>query len=453
MVFSRFRLNVLGRVLLLSAALFLFIYLFAQTTLYATMLIAGAVIVYQIYALLHYVEKTNRDLSRFFDAVQHSDFSQSFTGAGLGSSFDELKAAFGEVIAKFQRARADKEEHFRYLQTVMQHVGIGLVSFQPNGEVELINSAARRLLRVPHLKNIHALTHWSKVLVDKLLAMKSGERALIKVEDKSELLQLAIYATEFRMREQKFTLVSLQNIQSELEEKEMEAWQNLIRVLTHEIMNSVTPIASLASTLNDLLAVEAADNGERKVSEARAATLNDLADALQTIQKRSEGLLHFVDAYRNLTRIPKPNFQIFPVKTLFQHVRQLMRAQVAAKAIALSVEIAPESLELTADPDLIEQVLINLLLNAIQAVEPQPNAGIALRAFLDERGRVNVQVSDNGPGILPEVLEKIFIPFFTTKQGGSGIGLSLSRQIMRLHRGTISAHSTPGKETVFTMRF
>lgn len=443
MVFSRFRLNVLGRVLLLSGSLFGFFYLVFQSTLYATLLILGAVCIYQIYALLFYVEKTNRDLSRFFDAIKHSDFSQSFTGAGLGSSFDELKTAFGEVITKFQRARADKEEHFRYLQTVMQHVGIGLISFQPNGEVELINSAARRLLRVPHLKNIHALENLSRPLVTKLLAMKSGERALVKVEDKSELLQLAIYATEFKMREQKFTLVSLQNIQSELEEKEMEAWQNLIRVLTHEIMNSVTPIASLAATLHDMLPPVPPQN----------EAASDVSEGLQTIRKRSEGLLHFVDAYRNLTRIPKPNFHVVPVKTLFEQVRQLMRAQVAAKAIALTVNIAPESLEVTADPDLLEQVLINLLLNAIQAVEHRADARIALRAFLDERGRVNVQVSDNGPGILPEVLEKIFIPFFTTKQGGSGIGLSLSRQIMRLHRGTISAHSIVGGETVFTLRF
>ncbi len=448
MVFSRFRLNVLGRVLLLSGSLFGFFYLVFQTTLYATLLILAAVCFYQIYSLLFYVEKTNRDLSRFFDAIKHSDFSQSFTGAGLGSSFDELKAAFGEVITKFQRARADKEEHFRYLQTVMQHVGIGLVSFQPNGEVELINSAARRLLRVPHLKNIHALENLSRPLVEKLLAMKSGERALIKVEDKNEMLQLAIYATEFRMREQKFTLVSLQNIQSELEEKEMEAWQNLIRVLTHEIMNSVTPIASLAATLHDMLPPE-----PRAAMFQPPDAASDVSEGLQTIRKRSEGLLHFVDAYRNLTRIPKPNFHVVPVKTLFEQVRQLMRAQVAAKAIGLKVDITPESLEVTADPDLIEQVLINLLLNAIQAVEHRADAKIALRAFLDERGRVNVQVSDNGPGILPEVLEKIFIPFFTTKQGGSGIGLSLSRQIMRLHRGTISAHSVLGAETVFTLRF
>jgi nitrogen fixation/metabolism regulation signal transduction histidine kinase len=449
MVYKRFRLQVVSRVLLLAGALFLLFYLLYRTSLHATIVIVAGLCLYQIYSLLHYVEKTNRDLSRFFDAIKHSDFSQSFTGAGLGSAFDQLKAAFSEVIAKFQQARAEKEEHYRYLQTVVQHVGIGLISFQPSGEIELMNTAARRLLRAPTAKNIHALESYNKPLVERLLQLRSGERALEKVDDRNEILQLALHATELKMREQRYTLVSLQNIQSELEEKELEAWQKLIRVLTHEIMNSVTPIASLASTVNDLLTTNGSRNGEGPGTE----TMQDVQGAVQTIQKRSEGLLHFVDAYRNLTRIPKPNFQIFPVKELLCGVQQLMRAQVAANAIELRVAITPESLEVTADPELVEQILINLLLNAIQAVEHRPNAKIELRSRLDDRGRVLLQIADNGPGILPEVMDKIFIPFFTTKPGGSGIGLSLSRQIMRLHRGTISVRSQPEAETVFTLRF
>ncbi len=450
MVYKRFRLQVIGRVLLLVASFLLLFYLLYETALHATIVIVAGLCLYQIQSLLNYVERTNRDLSRFFDAIKHSDFSQSFTGAGLGSAFDELKTAFSEVIAKFQQARAEKEEHYRYLQTVVQHVGIGLISFQPNGEIELINNAARRLLRAPTAKNIHTLEAYSKSLVEKLLQLRSGERALVKVDDRNEVLQLALHATELKMREQRYTLVSLQNIQSELEEKELEAWQKLIRVLTHEIMNSVTPIASLASTINDLLL---ANGKPSSANGLETETVSDVRGAAQTIQKRSEGLLHFVDAYRNLTRIPKPNFQIFPVKNMLHGVQQLMRAQVAAQAIDLRVTIVPESLEVTADPELIEQVLINLLLNAIQAVEHRPLAKIELRSRLDERGRVLLQIADNGPGILPEVIEKIFIPFFTTKSGGSGIGLSLSRQIMRLHRGTISVHSQPEAETVFTLRF
>ena len=447
MGYKNFRLNCMFRVLFLGVTIYVFFYLFLQTALYATIVIAGSIILYQIYSLIHYVEKTNRDLTRFFEAIKHTDFTQSFTGAGLGSSFDHLKSAFAEVIEEFRRARAEKEEHHRYLQTVVQHVGIGLIAFDQNGKVGLLNTAAKRLLHVTHLKNIKSLDSFSKSFVETLLRLKSGEKALVKVDDKNELLQFAIYATEFKLREQMLTLVSIQNIQSELEEKEMEAWQNLIRVLTHEIMNSVTPIASLASTVNELL------DKPKSRSDITPEYVSDMRGAALTIQKRSEGLLHFVDAYRSLTRIPRPNFKIFRVTELFGGIEQLLRASFKEKKINLHTAIAPESLELTADPEMIEQVLINLLLNAIQALDSKPEAKIDLTSRIDERGRVIIQVIDNGPGIIPEVLEKIFIPFFTTKPDGSGIGLSLSRQIMRLHRGTITARSEPNVETRFTLRF
>ena len=451
MIYKRFHVVVLARVFLLSGTLYLFFYLILKsgTTYFATIFIIGLIILYQIYALIFYVEKTNRDLNRFLMTIRHEDFSQTFLGSGLGSSFDELKAAFNEVIQKFHRTRAEKEEHFRYLQTVVQHVGIGLIAFQPDGKVELINNAAKRLLKIPRLKGIGELESFSKPLVQKLRDLKSGQKALVKVDVQNELLQLAINATEFRMRDQNFTLVSLQNIQSELEEKEIEAWQNLIRVLTHEIMNSVTPIASLASTINDLLN----SNGEKSNAALNEETRSDVHGALRTIQKRSEGLLHFVDAYRNLTRVPVPNFQIFSVMELFKRVHHLMQAELAQQVIRFDHTVIPVSLELTADSELVEQILINILKNAIQAVADQANARIDLISKIDDRGRVIIQVADNGPGIPKDMLDKIFIPFFTTKESGSGIGLSLSRQIMRLHRGSITVRSQPNEETVFTLRF
>ncbi|OGG54324.1 MAG: histidine kinase [Candidatus Handelsmanbacteria bacterium RIFCSPLOWO2_12_FULL_64_10] len=450
MVSERFRAQCIVRALLLSATITLWVYLFFETSYYATLLIVGGIAVYQVYALIHYVEKTNRDLDRFLQAIRGADFSQTFTGKGLGASFDALKAAFNEVLNEFRRARAEKEEHYRYLQTVVQHVGIGLIAFQPDGDVELMNNAARRLLRVGSpLRNIQSLEPFSKPLIDTLLRLKPGEKALVRVEDHGELLHLAIYATEFRLRERNFILVSIQNIQSELEEKEMEAWQNLIRVLTHEIMNSVTPIASLASTAHDLLT----DRSDDQEAGEQGETIRDVRDAVRTIQRRSYGLLHFVDAYRKLTRIPKPNFQIFPVSELFGRAEQLMRSEMENRTIRFRARIEPKSLELTADPELIEQVLINLLLNAVQALEGRPGAAIELTSRMDERGRVVISVKDNGPGILDEVQERIFIPFFTTRRDGSGIGLSLSRQIMRLHRGTISVQSRPNAETIFTLRF
>jgi nitrogen fixation/metabolism regulation signal transduction histidine kinase len=449
MVYKRFRIQCIVRVFFLSLSILGFFFILFKTSLYAALFIVGVIIIYQIYALIHYVEKTNRDLTRFFTSIRYSDFSQTFKDAGLGSSFDGLRKAFTEVMNAFRKTRTEKEEHYQYLQTIVQHIGIGLIAYQTNGDVELINTAAKRLLGIATLKNIQSLETFSKPLVETLFQIKPKGRALVKVEDQSELLHLALYATEFKLRGQVFTLVSIQNIHSELEEREIEAWQKLIRVITHEIMNSITPISSLASTINEMLR-ETLPKKEQKID---TEAMTDIQDAAQTIQKRSQGLLHFVDAYRNLTLIQKPNFQLFPVRELFTRVEKLMQANIKEKGIRFRKNVDPKTLELTADPELIEQVLINLLLNALQAVSQQKKARIDLLALLDGRGRILIQVKDNGPGIDEENLEKIFIPFFSTKEEGSGIGLSLSRQIMRLHHGSISVQSEPRKHTTFTLRF
>lgn len=444
MVYKHFRLLCAVRVAGVCATAYLFFFLFFETAHYATLVIVGAWALYQTWALIHFVERTNRDLTRFLQAIRYEDFSQSFTGAGLGSAYQDLKNAFNDVLDAFRKTRAEKEEHFRYLHTVVQHVGVGLVCYAPDGRVELVNAAALRLFCVPNLRQVHDLAAFSTDLVKTLLGLRTGGRALVKVDRDDELLQLVVYATELRMRGQRFILASIQNIQSELEEQEMEAWQSLIRVLTHEIMNSITPISSLAATARGLV-----PEGEEVRMDAEA--LGDIRLALNTIQNRSEGLLHFMETYRALTRIPKPDFQIFQVRELFARVVQLMQPECEARGIALYTRIDPGALELTADPDLVEQVLINLIRNSVQALAGRENARIDLTAHLDTR--VLIRVTDNGPGILEEVQARIFIPFFTTRREGSGIGLSLSRQIMRLHRGTISVKSRPDVETVFTLRF
>jgi nitrogen fixation/metabolism regulation signal transduction histidine kinase len=450
MIFKHFRFICTTRIVLIAATVFLFFIFIFRTSLYAVTFITGLLIIVQIYSLIQYVEKTNKDLNRFFEAIRFEDFSQTFSISGLGTSFNELKSAFNDVLQKLHQTRAEKEEHYRYLQTVVQHVGIGLIAFQPDGKVELINKAARKILKVPRLQNIHDLEAFSKKLVQRLLRMKTGERALVRVQDNDELLQLVLYAAEFTLRGQRYTLVSIQNIQSELEEKEMEAWQNLIRVLTHEIMNSVTPIASLASTANDLLVNVTEDGGKK---ETALSTIDDVSGAVKTIEKRSQGLLRFVESYRKLTRLPKPDFQIFSIFELFDRIRQLMQKQITERNIEFQTDVDPKTLELTADPAMIEQVLINLVLNAVQATGRKRHAKISMTAGMDERGRIAIRVSDNGTGISKEAIDKIFIPFFTTKKEGSGIGLSLARQIMRLHRGSISVQSRPNEETVFTLRF
>jgi signal transduction histidine kinase len=454
MISRRFRFQCFIRVLALALSIAAFVLVLTRTRLYAVDVLLGLAILYQFLSLVLYVERTNRELARFLLALRYHDFSLTFKDEKLGGAFDRLRQAFTEIMDSFRKVRMEKEEHYQYLQIIVQHVGIGLLAFQGNGDVELINPAAKKLFRVPFLKNIKALESFSPELLRTLQTMRPHQRALVKVEAGGDVLNLALYSREFKLRDQRFTLVSIQNIQSELEEKEIESWQKLIRVLTHEIMNSITPIASLASTIDDLIEESSGPRRtEQAGDDARGEALADIHHAAQTIQKRSRGLLQFVDAYRNLTLIPQPRPETFPIGELFERVEKLMAPQVREKVRDLRSSVEPEDLRLFADPALIEQVLINLLLNAAQAVAGQEDARISIAAHQDGQARILIQVKDNGPGIPPENIDKIFIPFFSTKEGGAGIGLSFSRQVMHLHRGSISVHSRPGEETVFTLRF
>ncbi|MCF8242582.1 MAG: hypothetical protein K9J16_14485 [Melioribacteraceae bacterium] len=435
------------RILLNAFSIFLFFFSYFNIEYNAILFILGIIIIYQIYSLIKFVDITNKELARFISSIKYSDFSQSFTIHNYGSSFEELGNSFNNVIEKFQKTRSEKEENLRYLQTVMQHVGVGLISYNQDGKVEFINNSAKRLLKISHLKHLSTLDETYQNLGNQFLSITPGNKTTLKIVDDNDLIQLICYSTQFKMRNQIYTLLSLQNIQSELEEKEMEAWQKLIRVLTHEIMNSVTPISSLAGTVNIMLSK---DDSEIELSKEQA---DDIKTAVFTIQKRSEGLIKFVENYRNLTKIPKPNFQIISLKSLFDRVKNLMQKEFENNSIEFSCDVEPETLELTADPEMFEQVLINLIINSIHALRGRHDPKIYLIGYLDERGKIAVKVIDNGPGINEDVQDKIFIPFFSTKRDGSGIGLSLSRQIIRSHGGSIRVNSKQNEGTTFTMRF
>jgi nitrogen fixation/metabolism regulation signal transduction histidine kinase len=407
---------------------------------------------YQVYSLIYFTDKTNRDLSRFLRSIRYDDTSQAFTGEGLGSSFRELKEAFGQVMRKLQDARSEMEVQTRYLNTVIQHVGIGLLAYRPDGTVILINDAAKKILKVAGLSDIASLQRASPELVDTLLNLKNGDKKLVKFQSEGETGFFSIFARTFLLRQERYTLVSIQNIQAELEEKEMEAWQNLIKVLTHEIMNSMTPISSMTATLLDMLGTS--EKMDRLAGDKTGhEEIEEVAEALKTIHRRSQGLMSFVDSYRNMTLIPKPNLRLLSLSGFFRRVEQLMNPKLTGSGILFRWSVEPESLELTADPNLMEQVLINLLLNAIDAVTGREDPRVTLLAFLSPDGKITITIEDNGIGIVEEALEKIFIPFFTTKRHGSGIGLSLSRQILRLHNATISAKSKPDEGSIFTLRF
>ena len=451
MVFNRFRIAITWRVILLALTVLLLFVLLETERYRFSAIIIGLLVILEIVMLIRYVEQTNRKLTQFFQSIRHADFSSSFSDPGLGKSFEDLSREFNQVIEAFRKYRTEKEESFNYLQTVIQHVSIGILVFRRDGQVDVFNQAIKKMLKIKKLRNIHDLSEAKEDLPQTLMNLKAGDSTLIKVFSESELLQLSIIATEFRMRGEDYILVSIQDISTELDEKEIESWQKMIRVLTHEIMNSITPITSLASTVHEMTVRR--EDGKISMNTLDEEDAESVDSALITIKNRSQGLLNFVEVYRNLTRIPKPNFRYFRVSELFDRCHLLLHPKMEAIGIKCSRTVFPPDLMLTADPDLIDQVVINLMLNAIDAVQDVENPQISIFATLNSNNRVTIDFKDNGVGIKPDVMDKIFMPFFTSKKQGSGVGLSLSRQIMHLHKGSISVRSRPEEGTVFTLVF
>jgi len=450
MAFKQFRFNIVLRVLLLtSTCLALFITL--NSTFTFTPILVVGLIIYQVWSLIRYVDRTNRELASFLESIRYSEFTRSFQISDKSSSFDELNTAFNDVMKDFQQVRAEREEHFHYLQSIVQNIDVSILAYQRDGTVEMINPAAKKLFQVNTLKSIHKLRPLSEKLANTLLAINPGENRLVKVQDEEDILQLAIYATEFKVKDKVILLSTIKNIQNVLEEQETAAWQKLIRVLTHEIMNSIAPIASLSSTVESM--IKPYVTGDMDKIKVDIETVREIQAALQTINKRSTGLMNFVETYRSLTKIPEPNFAVVRMKEIVQNVTTLMKKEVQESNVILTTTLEPDTIELQVDEQMIEQVLINLIKNSVQGLEGGTDGTIQIRGFYNKRGRPTIQVIDNGQGILSDVIDKVFIPFFTTKRSGSGIGLSISRQILRLHGGTITAQSIPNEETIFTMTF
>tara|TARA_R110000796_G_scaffold74374_1_gene167228 strand:+ start:191621 stop:192970 length:1350 start_codon:yes stop_codon:yes gene_type:complete len=449
MGFKNLRFLIVARVILLTASALLLANLIYGSQNQVNIFFVSLAIIVQIYLLIRAIEKTNREISGFLNSIKYDDFTATYPTEGHSASVDQLYKEFNNVIRKFREIRADKEANYHYFRTIVQHVGIGLITFNKKGDIQIINSAAKKLIGIEAIQNIFELSKVSPKLVESLVKLKTGGSDLIDFTQEGTHVQLSIYVIELVLRGEEFKLVSVQNIQSELEEKEMDAWQNLIRVLTHEIMNSVTPLSSLAATVKDNLV----DNIEDDVPIEKEE-LEDIYLAVQTIERRSQGLIRFVSDFRNLTKIPQPKVATESVAKVLEHIQVLFNHELAAKKIKISFSIEPINLAFSIDKELIDQVLINILQNAVHALEENTEEKhIIVRAFVNEYNRPTIVIRDNGCGIDEEALSKIFIPFFTTKKQGSGIGLSLSKQIMRKHGGGITVKSVMNEGTEFTLRF
>lgn len=452
MAFRNFKIQVILRSILIGLALFAFVFSIYQEKWYVTsgtLLVVAALLVAD---LIRYVEKTRRDISSFLVSVNLRDFTSI---AEIERKSDkknqDLTEAFKFIANEFQHVRIEKEMHYQYLQTVIGHVETALICFDAKGKVALINDSAKKLLDTQSAQSLEFLRRSKAEIGQMMSSIRSGEQKLIKSRLRGELMQLSVRATEFKLRDQHYKLVALQDIKNELENKELESWQRLIKILRHEIMNSVTPISSLSQAIKQNLEDEAGRTLNLK--DISDEELKDIYESVITIENRSKGLLQFVETYRNLTKLNKPNFEKTKLSDLLNHINSLMKHELARDDIRLGITNSSGEADLYIDHDMIVRVLINLISNARDALSGVEHALISIDCFRDEKNRLNILVRDNGPGMEPETLDNVFIPFFTTKENGSGIGLSLCRQIMHLHKGSITAESEAGKGTTISLKF
>ena len=447
---DRYRQKFLLQLGVLLINCFVLMWLVFSSAWYAAIVVSVVVLVVQVLLILRYLDQSNRAIARFLVTVKYDDVSQGFYREQAPASFRQLGQAMEEVVSGLRSSRAEKEEQATYLRVLVQHIPVAVVAIRDDGSVSLFNNAARRLFGLSDIKHLDQLGSFDQGLAVAIEALEPGGERLVRVVQDNGLLQLNISATSLKLQGRAEKIVSIQDIQGQLENQEMEAWQNLIRVLTHEIMNSVTPITSLAQTASETVeGLMAQLPDDSTMSE----DLQDTFDALDTVGRRGAGLMRFVESYRSLTRLPKAKIRIFRLDSFLQRVETLMADSFQSMGVKFHTGIEPESLELSGDPELLEQAVINLLKNAQDAVADTGNPQVSLTARLGVKGHIIIVVRDNGSGMDEEIRNNIFVPFFTTKRHGTGVGMSLVRQIVRLHRGQVGIISEPGQGTEIRLRF
>jgi len=450
MAFKRFTLRLAGRLLLLGISLFALAWLLFQPGYHSLTVIAAVLFMLAAFEVWRLINRSNREIARFVNAAGHADFSQKFSLEGLGSGFDELGEAFRKILDRQRDLRSKQATDNLQLRALIEHIPIPLLTVHADNSISLRNNAARRLFGALHVTQLGDLKQFGESFHHSVSQAVPGIRELVtfSVEDVEYCLTLA--TTEVIVGSESERLISLQDIQTELDESQASAWQDLVRVLTHEIMNSITPVTSLAKTAEDVVEEMQSKTGRES---PLADDLMDLHEAVTTLANRSDSLMQFVDSYRQITRLAPPNKQRIRLADLFESSETLARAEWSDNTVHLLKDIKPGGLDVYADRDLLEPVLLNLLRNAWQATQGQPNATIELLGRLNRRGHVVIEVRDNGPGVPDEISRNVFVPFFTTKPGGSGVGLALARQVMIAHGGFIRVTSSPSGGANFTLIF
>jgi nitrogen fixation/metabolism regulation signal transduction histidine kinase len=450
MISKNLYINLLVRVLIIVILSVLSGYLITSDKSLRVTIICLFTVVVLTANLIIFLNGTNRKIKYFFDSIRNDDSSLSFPVEEKNKTVKEIFKNMNRVNEQIKRLKIENRNQEQYFRILIEHLATGIITYDNKGFVLHSNSSARKLIQTDVLTHIKQIERIDARLFQTINSIKSSERRLVPLYTEKGEIQLSLKTASFRTNNDELIILSIQDIKNELDEKEVESWMKLIRILMHEIMNSITPITSLSESLSNIYS-----NGGQPVlpDQVTSKTIATTLKGLNVIKDQGKGLMSFVESYRKLTRIPEPEKQLFKIADLFNRLEILYDSQVKKDRFELSFSVKEPDLEIFADQNLISQVLINLIGNAHDSIENIPEGKILISAGTDHELHPEICVMDNGPGIPDENLDEIFIPFFTTKQNGSGIGLSISRQIMRMHRGNLKVRSVPGKETVFCMSF
>ena len=447
MASRNFYIRLIVQVVLLALTAVVLGFAFVNTW-YIVFLFALILVVAQVYSLIIFINSTNRKIAYFFDAIKNEDFTLRFPERVSIKSFKELNKSLNRVNGLIQEVHLQLQIRERYYQEIIKQAKIGIMTYNEKGHILFANPTLERILNYHPLNHIKQLRQINENLYEVFASFQPFERKLFQLTNEREQIQLALKSTAMVLDEKPLLLVVVQDIKEELDEKETDSWIRLIRVLTHEIMNTITPITSISESIlkyyhtREGKVVEQLDK-EKILSASRG---------LEVIQKQGKDLMDFVQSYRSFLNVPKPDKKIVNAKELLDKVKVLM-ARDSESTIQVFWNCEPEDLELFIDEKQLTQILINLVKNAIQSLGNSENGLVTINEAIDGNGRKYIEVKDNGPGIPEQLADEIFVPFFTTKDGGTGIGLSLSRQIMQQHGGSLKMFSIPDVETSFTLTF
>lgn len=449
MFYNRFGFRLIVQLLFINGLGCILFYLIKNTQLWFTIGGLSLLLLGSIFWLQQYINQIRLDIKRFVLAVKTRDHTLNFQNKASKSSFPELYHSFGEILQVHKEIRLEQDAMFQLISNILAQVPVGVIvvknSFdeKENQEIAFFNQAASALLAIPTFKYWHRLKQHIPYFALEIEKLAFGGKQFLELKIQDRAIQLSTEVIPLQLYGNKYSIISFQNIKDEIEQKETEAWNRLIGVISHEILNSITPISSLSDTINHMVSEK---------NSLNATEMEDLKMALQTIKRRSSGLLDFVKDYRLIAELPTPVLVPHTIAEILKHIKVLMMPFTQIKNIDLVVAETSAKITLKLDLKLIEQALINLITNSIYALEEQEEPKIWINYRL-ENAKLYIDVSDNGKGIEDAHIDKIFVPFYTTRKGGSGIGLTITRNIMKMHHGNVEATSIPNKETTFSLVF